>query len=308
MLGGKLNTLLAVVEQQNFTKAAKALALTQPAVSHHIRELEEELGVQLIVRRGGRIILTPEGEIAVKYARRMKALYDKLRTELMNTERGRKQLRVGITHTAESNLTAEALAKCSEENPGLSITILTDTIKNLYDMLSSYEIDMAIVEGNPAEEGLRSVMLDTDHLLCVMSVNNPLSRRAMVTLEQLKRERMILRLPTSATRVLFEATLRSINDAIENFNVTLEVDNIEIINKPAGYEADLVTQSCTVLVRGPQEALDAVTASQIRIVADLSDLDPSTGTRTVPVRVYLDGSSEVGVVGTYNVSISITRS
>ena len=81
-----------------------------------------------------------------------------------------------------------------------------------------------------------------------------------------------------------------------------------IINKPAGYEADLVTQSCTVLVRGPQEALDAVTASQIRIVADLSDLDPSTGTRTVPVRVYLDGSSEVGVVGTYNVSISITRS
>ena len=63
-----------------------------------------------------------------------------------------------------------------------------------------------------------------------------------------------------------------------------------------------------MLVRGPQEALDAVTASQIRIVADLSDLDPSTGTRTVPVRVYLDGSSEVGVVGTYNVSISITRS
>ena len=51
-----------------------------------------------------------------------------------------------------------------------------------------------------------------------------------------------------------------------------------------------------------------MTASQIRIVADLSDLDPSTGTRTVPVRVYLDGSSEVGVVGTYNVSISITRS
>ena len=42
MLGGKLNTLLAVVEQQNFTKAAKALALTQPAVSHHIRELEED--------------------------------------------------------------------------------------------------------------------------------------------------------------------------------------------------------------------------------------------------------------------------
>ena len=89
---------------------------------------------------------------------------------------------------------------------------------------------------------------------------------------------------------------------------TLEADNIEVINKPEGYEANPVTQSLTVLVRGTQETLDAVTASQIRIVADLARLDLSTGTRTVPVRVYLDGSSDVGVVGEYNISISISRS
>ena len=64
---------------------------------------------------------------------------------------------------------------------------------------------------------------------------------------------------------------------------TLEADNIEVINKPEGYEANPVTQSLTVLVRGTQETLDAVTASQIRIVADLARLDLSTGTRTVPV-------------------------
>lgn len=291
MLGGKLNTLLAVVEQQNFTKAAKALALTQPAVSHHIRELEEELGVQLIVRRGGRIILTLEGEIAVKYARRMKALYDKLRTELMNTERGRKQLRVGITHTAESNLTAEALAKCSEENPGLSITILTDTIKNLYDMLSSYEIDMAIVEGNPAEEGLRSVMLDTDHLLCVMSVNNPLSRRAMVTLEQLKRERMILRLPTSATRVLFEATLRSINDAIENFNVTLEVDNIATIK-------DLIRKDLGVSILPKSACMDELRKGKIAALP-IEDLSMVRETRLVYHKDFGDNDILEAIVRAY---------
>lgn len=121
-------------------------------------------------------------------------------------------------------------------------------------------------------------------------------------------EKMPINLDASLTNVSGPAEA-TVTVRVEGLSTkTLEVDNIEIINKPAGYEADLVTQSCTVLVRGPQEALDAVTASQIRIVADLSDLDPSTGTRTVPVRVYLDGSSEVGVVGTYNVSISITRS
>ena len=86
---------------------------------------------------------------------------------------------------------------------------------------------------------------------------------------------------------------------------TLEAGNIEIINKPGGYEITRNTQSCTVLIRGTQEA---VTASQVGIVADLSNLDLSTGSRTVPVKVYLDGSSEVGVVGEYNISISVSRS
>ena len=89
---------------------------------------------------------------------------------------------------------------------------------------------------------------------------------------------------------------------------TLEAGNIEIVNKPGGYEITRNTQSCTVLIRGTQEAVDAVTASQVRIVADLSNLDLSTGSRTVPVKVYLDGSSEVGVVGEYNISISVSRS
>ena len=50
MLSAKLKTLLAVSEQQNFTKAAELLSLTQPAVSHHINQLEEEFGVTLFVK------------------------------------------------------------------------------------------------------------------------------------------------------------------------------------------------------------------------------------------------------------------
>ena len=54
MLGSKIETLLAVAEFQNFTKAAASLSLTQPAVSHHINQLEEELGVTLFIRGKGR--------------------------------------------------------------------------------------------------------------------------------------------------------------------------------------------------------------------------------------------------------------
>ncbi len=229
MLSVKLKTLLAVVEQRNFTKAAQQLALTQPAVSHHIDQLEQEFGVTLFIRGKGGLKLTDEGEIVVQYARRMAALYDRLQQDLINAERQITKLRVGITHTAESNLTAEVLARCSGESSGLSITILTDTINHLYEMLEDYEIDLAIVEGHTGGHDLNSLVLDTDYLVCVMSNGNPLARNTVITLDQLKKERLILRLPTSATRILFDSTLRSLNDTPDDYNVAIEMDNVAVI-------------------------------------------------------------------------------
>ena len=173
--------------------------------------------------------LTEEGEIVAQYARRMAALYNRLQQDLASTEKRITKLRIGITHTAESNLTAEVLAKYSGQNTGFSITILTDTINNLYAMLENYEIDLAIVEGATNSHALRSLVLDTDFLVCVVSPDNPLSRRAMITLDEIRRERLILRLPSSATRILFESTLRSRNDSLDNYDVAIEVDNIATI-------------------------------------------------------------------------------
>lgn len=87
----------------------------------------------------------------------------------------------------------------------------------------------------------------------------------------------------------------------------LQANNISFINKPDGYVPEAVTQSCSVQIRGTEEAVEAVTSSQLRIVADLSQVELSTGSQTIPVKVYLDGSSEVGVVGEYNIVVSITR-
>lgn len=139
--------------------------------------------------------MTEEGNIVAQYARRMAALYERLQSDLAAAEKQVTRLKIGITHTAESNLTTEVLAKCSGESSGISITILTDTINNLYAMLENYEIDLAIVEGNTSNRALSSLVLDTDFLVCVMSSSNPLSSNTMVTLDRLRKERMILRLP-----------------------------------------------------------------------------------------------------------------
>lgn len=268
MLSVKLKTLLTVAELRNFTKTAEQLSLTQPAVSHHIAQLEEELGVSLFVRGKGGLKLTAEGEIAVQYARRMTALYERLQRDLKSAQKRITKLTIGITHTAESNLTTEVLAKCSGESNGFSITILTDTINNLYTMLENYEIDLAIVEGSASHHHFSSLVLDTDFLVCVMSGENPLSRNAMITLEQLRRERMILRLPTSATRVLFDSTLRSLNDSPENYNVSIEVDNIatikDLVRKNLGVSVLPKSACADELRKGKLIALPIENLSMVR--------------------------------------------
>ena len=268
MLSVKLNTLLTVAEQQNFTKAAEQLSLTQPAVSHHISQLEEEFGVSLFIRGKSGLKLTQEGETVVRCARRMSALYEKLLTDLANIDKQITKLRVGITHTAESNLTAEVLAKCSGAKNGLSITIITDVINNLYDMLENYEIDLAIAEGNYFEPAFNSVVLDTDFLVCIVSTENPLAENTIITLEQLKKEQLILRLPASATRILFNSTLRSINDSPENYNIAIEVDNIatikDLVRKDLGVSV-LPKSSCIKELRsGKLAALPIENLSMVR--------------------------------------------
>lgn len=229
MLDPKLDTLLLVAEKRNFTRAAQALSLTQPAVSHHISQLEQELGVRLFVRGNGDLMLTPEGETVLRYVRRMKALEKKMAEELQEAGRRLTRLRIGITHTAESSIVAEVLARYTNENPGISITIVTDNINNLYDMLENFELDLAVVEGRSTRPELSALMLDTDYLVCVLANTHPLSRSSMITLDEIRQEKLILRLPNSETRVRFESALAAIGESIVDFQVILEVDNVATI-------------------------------------------------------------------------------
>ena len=84
------------------------------------------------------------------------------------------------------------------------------------------------------------------------------------------------------------------------------VSNVRATPPPEGYTVDIVTQSVLVTVRGPAEELAKIDASQIRVVADLSGVT-TLGSSQVVARVYLDGSSAVGVIGTYTITVNISR-
>lgn len=229
LLDDKFETLIAVCETKNFTKAGALLGLTQPAVSNHIKKLEQELGAPLFLRKKGELLLSTEGEIALLYARRMKALCDKLQEKVKNAKTNLKKIRIGITHTQESGFMAEALSKMAVANDNTNITLITDNIKNLYDMLENFEIDVAIIEQKPTNPNFNFMVIDTDMLLCMTSPRNSLAKKSAITLNELKKQHLILRLPSSYTREKFEQALSSIGESIEDFDVTIEVDSIATI-------------------------------------------------------------------------------
>lgn len=295
MLSTKLQTVLAVAEHKNFTRAAETLSMTQPAVSHHIKQLEQEVGAPLFLRSKTGLLLTPQGEIVVSYARRMKALNERMLAELQTAGRQLSLLRIGITHTSESNLTAAALAKYSNQKGKLKIILFTDTINNLYDMLENYELDLAIVDGAYTDPRFSSMLLDTDYLTCVLSVDNPLARKAAVTLAELKRQKMILRTPASATRTLFESALESHGESIQSFDVTLEVDNIATIK-------DLVRKDLGVSILPRSACLDELRKGKIAVLP-VENLSMVRETRIVYNRDFAHTDMLNEIIRTYGSTV-----
>ena len=256
MLDPKLYSLLAVAATGNFTRAAEQLSLTQPAVSQHVRALEQELNVRIFDRVNNMIRLTHEGEIVVKYAKRMIALQENMKGELTNEKLQITSLTVGITHTAESNAIAEALARYVRCHENVTVKVITGSADKLCTMLKNYEIDLAIIDGKKPDPELNYLMLDTDNLVLIVSPNHRLARKNSATISDLKQEHLILRLPNSTTRKLFVSALECSGMSLNEFNVVLEMDNIATIK-------DLIRRDFGVSVLARSACMDEISKRKI---------------------------------------------
>ena len=242
---------MKIVETNSFTKAAEELALTQPAVSQHIKNLEDELGIKLFIRNHNQLHLTSNGEIVYKYARRLLAVSNNLYQTIKDEKANISSLTVGITHSVESSRVMEALAKYTNISKGLSIKVVTDTIENLHRMIKSFELDFLIINGTIKDPNLDYITMDTDSLVLAVSPTHRLARNMTVSVEELKQEKLILRLPTSNTTSLFDQALNQNNLSITDFDVVLEMENIATIK-------DLIRQNLGVSVLAKSACMDEI--------------------------------------------------
>ena len=256
----KAISLLKVAEYENFTKAAKELCISQPAISNHIKAVEEELGFKIFERGTSGIHLTEKGAIVIKYSSQMNSIAESLKQALASDKLSATALRVGITHTVESSLVVDAIAKyLNKSTPGVSIRITSGTSKSLYKQLKNGEIDFIIMEGSYNDPDLNNVMLGTDSLVLVTSPSNHLASKNTVTLDEMKEENLIMRLPDSNTMKTFASALKERSKSLSDFNIILEIDNIATIK-------DLIRRDFGVSILAKSVCLDEVRKGKLAIL------------------------------------------
>ena len=138
-----LNTFIEVVELGSFTKAGEKLGYAQPTISFQIRQLEEELGVQLFDRINHSINLTSQGKEVLVYAYEICKKVNELEEHVRHDPEIKGTVRVGMSDSMCSWLMEGQFAKMRKQFPGINLQITTASTEGMLQLLDKNEIDLA---------------------------------------------------------------------------------------------------------------------------------------------------------------------
>jgi DNA-binding transcriptional LysR family regulator len=187
-----VRTFVEVVHQGGFSQAAKAVFSTQSTVSKAVKQLETELGVALLDRRGHRSVLTAEGDVVYRRALKILAERDDLAAEL-DELRGLKQgtLRLGLPPGGSSDLFAPLFAIYRRRYPGVDIRLVEHASDRLKEILLSGEIEFS-VSMLPVSDEFEWQELTNEPLMVLLPADHPLARKKSTNLANLQHLPFIL--------------------------------------------------------------------------------------------------------------------
>jgi DNA-binding transcriptional LysR family regulator len=197
----QLRTFLAVAELRHFARAASRCNLSQPAVSHQIALLEEEVGARLLNRAARRVSLTVAGEVLLEEARRILGAVDRAHERMQEVARGAVgRIRLGATATPGLYLLPPLLARYRGKHESYDLRLEIGSVHEIAERVSRNDLDMAIVAGAVPSAELRSRSLSEDALIVIAPPNSPSARARIVKPAQLEIETWLLREEGSDTR------------------------------------------------------------------------------------------------------------
>jgi DNA-binding transcriptional LysR family regulator len=225
----QLEVFLAVAHAHSFSRAAERIHLSQPTLSQHMGELEDELGVRLFVRHSRSVSLTEAGRVFEDYATRVVATLaagKQAIAELDGLKRG--SLVVGASTTPGTYVLPARLARFRDRYPGITVALRVANSRSVEERVRDGEVDVGVIGGHllgPNERCLAAGIVD--ELQLIVPPGYPVTRGAM-SRERLARERLLIREEGSATR---QATERALRQAGVALHPVMELDHTETMKR-----------------------------------------------------------------------------
>ncbi|MDF2964239.1 MAG: LysR family transcriptional regulator [Paenibacillus sp.] len=224
------------------TKAAEALHISQPAVTAQIRNLEQELGLTLLLPHGRSIRLSEAGEVLYTYASRLFALEQEMARQMADYRDGRLgKLRITATYLPANHLLPGWMAAFKQAHEGIDMMLTTANSRAAYDKLLHYGADLALIGGSSeAPSGLSNEKLFEDELWFIAPSGHRLAGQT-ASLTDVIEEPFILREEGSSTREKLFALCRLHNASPPKVGLQFNGLNETIRAVMAGYGINLLS-------------------------------------------------------------------
>jgi DNA-binding transcriptional LysR family regulator len=185
-----LRFFTAVAEELHFTRAAHKLRVAQPHLSHEIRSLEREMGVELFVRTKRSVVLTPAGHV---FLERVRALFDATADAVSAAQRASRgetgRLAVGFGSTAGYAVIPDAVARFRRTCPGVELLLTELNSDNVLQALRSGQLDVGLVHPpRNLEPALKVELAWREPLVVALPREHPLAPMRRINLKKLKAE------------------------------------------------------------------------------------------------------------------------
>lgn len=253
MRHAQLKAFHAVAVHGGFSRAAEAMGLTQPAVSDHVRKLEETYGIQLFTRAPSGVTLTDMGRKLFAIAeRQFEAETQAL--ELLSRGRTLEEGQLTIGADAAVHILPQ-LARFRVRHPKLAVKLVTGNSAQLLKRLEDFTIDIAVTAEKPQGAGFLSVKLRADRLVAVVQRSSKLAKLKEIGFAQLVKLPLILREEGSMTRTLLleESARRGIA-----LSAAIEIESREAAREAAAQGLGLAIMSEGELVPDGRLAVLAI--------------------------------------------------
>jgi LysR family transcriptional regulator, transcriptional activator of the cysJI operon len=228
----RLKVFHTVAKKLSFTKAANTLFITQPAVTKHINELENQLGNRLFVRKGTSIALTPAGQLLLGYAEKIFKLYADLENELGQlNDIATGSLKIGASTTLAQYVLPGILALFKKTYPAIQIQFINGNSEFIEQQVINEKIDIALVEGISHHPQINYESFVKDEIVLVASTQNKQFPKSEIKPEQLQSIPLVLREQGSGTLdVIFKAISKA-NIHPKNLHIEIQLDSTESIKQ-----------------------------------------------------------------------------